>query len=400
MGRARVYKIAIRKYKGKFARGAFVVMCGFLTLLLWTFFTYGEKGIFRLNDYAAHANIAESLFPSGWKQVGYPMYHFLVWALHNFGISLQTASTIVMTAVVLVSAVVFRYVLNYHTVQHSAAQRLLIDFIAISGVLLGAIPTQITGYSFYWGTMAPNVWHNPTIWMSRPFALLMLHFFVLVLGEIEQGGDITKPVSLFALFTVLTVLAKPSAMLAYAPVMAVIGLATVFRDIKKNLKYLVMLVCSVLPLLFILLWQQSNVFVRDAKIIFYVGSCKNINPWQYTIMIVSGATFAVLVLCFQEYKTGGNTLYTIVVWGAIAAWLEFYFFAESGRRFSHGNMGWQSILAENAMLVLSWIPVINNRKTMAKVKQTLYKIIFAIHLAAGIMWMYIICITGIHGFEL
>jgi hypothetical protein len=96
---------------------------------------------------------------------------------------------------------------------------LLSIFITLSLVLF--MPINIfTPENLYFGYFAPNVYHNPTIIIMKPFALLLFFLSLRLFGQ-------AKPLSRWwilplALLTFLSMIAKPSFIIAFVPTLGLL----------------------------------------------------------------------------------------------------------------------------------------------------------------------------------
>lgn len=109
--------------------------------------------------------------------------------------------------------------------------------IAVSLSLLLLMPINIfTPENLYFGYIAPNVYHNPTVMLVKPFALLI---FFMTLWLFGQEKELSRWwIIPFAILTYLSLVAKPSFMLAFVPTLGLICLYYLVSHWRETLQLL------------------------------------------------------------------------------------------------------------------------------------------------------------------
>ncbi len=123
------------------------------------------------------------------------------------------------------------------------------------------IHTDSSWYNFrYLGVFTPNPYQNATYIATRPFAFLLFIKF----HEIETTAGRYKDYLLLSLWLLLSVLAKPSFVLIFLPVMGMVTIGDVIRK-QKEFSHILKMFLAVLPACILLAFQFLNVFEGSAE---------------------------------------------------------------------------------------------------------------------------------------
>jgi hypothetical protein len=111
---------------------------------------------------------------------------------------------------------------------------LCLDVVLILNLIM---PINIfTPENLYFGYFAPNVYHNPTVNIVKPFALLIFFISLQIFNQ-------EKPLSRWwiiplAILTALSLFAKPSFMIAFLPTLGLLCIFLLFQHFKDALRLL------------------------------------------------------------------------------------------------------------------------------------------------------------------
>jgi hypothetical protein len=237
--------------------------------------------------------------------------------------------------------------------------------LALTLALMIVTPVTFLSWSsrnLYVGYLGVNTFHNPTIYLLRPLALLLW----LRLAASRQDGDESASawaggpeVAAAAVLSVLCTLAKPSYGIVLLPAL---GLDSVWRWVRgRPIDVRLMVLGFAVPTMAVLAWQYG----------FSFGSAANAAlAWApLTVMSRFPGTPArvVLTVIFPAtvYLTHGRR--ALRESSLNLAWLVFaigvayaYLLAETGRRTTHGNLIWSGQIAAFILFVTSALFALRN----------------------------------------
>jgi hypothetical protein len=206
--------------------------------------------------------------------------------------------------------------------------------------------------SLYFGQMSPNVWHNPTGIFAMPFALLL---FFLGLRALESPRLSTMAGIGAAM--VLSLLAKPNYVLAFAPCFGVAVLIAYYRAIGAGRIRVEDALGHGLvafgPAVAVLLYQYRTTFGagRSDSPIFAPFTVWSTASPHIPISLLLGIAFplaATLLYVGSIFREPG----VVLSWAVLAVAVAMYVLvSESGERAYHGNFGWGTVFADQILFV-------------------------------------------------
>jgi hypothetical protein len=222
----------------------------------------------------------------------------------------------------------------------------------------------LTPDQLYLGYVVTNVYHNPTITMAKPLALLLFGVLLLAFREPIRwsedsyfaryfGADLPQRrvyrfffVVCVALLSVLSALAKPSFTLCLLP--AVLILILVYIAQRKSFDWTLVFAGIVLPSIAVLVWQYSVTYsqgstLTSSSVIFapflVIGQYVDTMNELLIRFFMSVAFPAVVTLVYFKNALADRYLRLGWLLFSIGAFYT-YFLAETGDRLIHGNFVW------------------------------------------------------------
>lgn len=306
-------------------------------------------------DYLIHMGLAEKMISSG--KIVTP--HFLlqlgvvaVAAILPMAVQTATLSLLLMS----VSATALVVVRNLAR-EISSPFRLSY----LTAALLLAAPVAILfplDNHLYLGYISTNVFHNPTILLLKPLALLSFGYGVTALDN--NKTPLKQSWLLCAIMTIACALTKPSFTICILPAMASLSLYRLFS--KEPLNRTLLLSGFFLPAILVLVLQFRMTYGADQLQGVYSGSSQIIfaplavmqsySSWLFAKLLLSLTFPLALLLCYFRSATRDT--------GLLLAWLAFlfgaaytYLLAESGPRMFQGNFSWSGQITLFILFVYS-----------------------------------------------
>lgn len=276
--------------------------------------TEGYLGVFSM-DYTAHNGVADTVFDgmdfatSKYFRViyTYPLYHVTTKIISIItGFSIHFSSSIAICLYIFLTIMFVRKYLLYF---NKSTSKKIINAVSFTSVLLmNLYMPSITGNLFY-PQGAPNLWHNPTFLVSRPFAMLSVFLFV----KFFEKEEISKKDWLYAMLALFACeFAKPNFATVFYPISGLMILVKYLKNPKKNYKHLLYWIIIILPSFCLNLHQHSNMFLNERTWggLINVSFITRKSLSTYVLIFA----FPIFMLVTEGYKKYKDNLY-ILVWG-------------------------------------------------------------------------------------
>ena len=230
----------------------------------------------------------------------------------------------------------------------------------------------------YLGYCVPNVWHNSTIVLSMPFAILMYLYSLKILSAFSEKNN-----NILTIVTLICVLIKPSFFFVFGvvyPIMLLIKYGVSKTLFKALLPVLIgALGCMYIYFSIFTIGNQTGgngVMISANKLL-----CMDF--WREKLpFLISSLAFPILFCVFDKnsIKTKEFLYLSLMI---VTALLISYLCSETGDRAGHGNFGWQIVpvmwLVYYSVLkgILSW---------KQSAKRNFFLSIYSIHVVVGIVY--------------
>lgn len=298
------------------------------------------------SDYLIHIGLAEKMLKSHAIVTPHFLYQMMTILVHK--IFLPDPDRILLAGV---GAVLFCYaftagilfVMLRKTGNIPAAAAAV---IAASLMLAGPFaPLAPLDGHLYFGYLAPNVFHNPTILTLKPFALLLFYLSWKIFPAGSNSSS-SRLIAVCATVTMLSALAKPSYIICFLPALALLVLGNLLVHEKPDGKLL--FIGFIAPAAIVLIAQfyltyssaQTSLYKGESGIVlapFLVMSA--LSKWLPAKLLLSTLFPCAVLFCYFRAAIRDRQL--------VFAWLTFligafytYFLAESGPRMLQGNFIW------------------------------------------------------------
>lgn len=260
-------------------------------------------------------------------------------------------------------------------------------------MLVSAVYVPVFNDYFYLGQGGPNAWHNPTIILLKPFAILATVLTPGLLLEHERRG-LSYPHALLSLLLLLSTLIKPSFMIAYIP--ALFLLALLHRSM--SFRFYLSLCMVLAPPLLLLLYQYFITYtsggIHESGVVIDVLGVWRLYSSCIPASLLQLTAFPLVLFAFQARRVMRNK-HLLLSWSIfVVAVLQYMFLAETAFKYTHGNFGWgmdvgiQLIFLFSLVEYLGWLkrlPSCQNRR-WNMVAFTLTSVLLLAHLASGILY--------------
>ena len=387
-----IQKDALKERSIQIETAVFIVallLIGFLYLLFYKHFV--PHGL----DEEYHTIFAQKLFEEDietikdenpdytiWA-VTYPLYHITLKAIAILLGNKYYEATYLLNALCFVAAIVLirMFLLCiYHTKEWK--ERVLYDVISVCAVVFVVASGPWTGWRMYARQSAANPVHNPTILFVRPFGILVLFAFLLLLKRYEEKKTYSWILVMFGLLCLASAIAKPSFAFAFLPAMGIVILEKMIRD--KSIHIGILTLLAVLPTMALMLWQfyfiSSDSVAFETRVSF--GSFSEFTPLE--VLLVSLATFPVPIILASKKLFTSDMCYRLSTYALVVGWLQM-FFLTNGRT---GDFTWGYDLAIQFSTTIALVSAYKAK--LPQWRWTLAFMVFLYQTACGISYISVV----------
>lgn len=343
-------------------------------------------------DYGQHTNVIRYVidhelafdeFRHAKQALAYPLYHYLVKIIHLLAkIDYPFSIALLMIMCNIASIICFRKLIKLFT---NDADSYLLDFLSIFSVVFIAARGPLTHWRYYIVMTGPNPIHNPTLIMVRPLGVLCFYYFCKFFTgyKSDRKGNNWDLVG-FGIFSLLSVLAKPSFAVVY---LAAMGLYTLIVMIKnKDLFVGIRTFIAVLPSVITLLLQQRFITANSSMlgIEVHFGSFMDLGILDVIMITVAFMPSALLLINFEKLKN--DVYYQIAYLATLIGWLQFYFL-DNG---NSGDFSWGYALSLQIITVVSLSQAYKDHDCYkyGKIRLTVAWMAFIYQALMGVLYLY------------
>ena len=243
----------------------------------------------------------------------------------------------------------------------------------------------------YLGYIGTTIYHNPTLILLKPFAILQL---IISVEAIQGKNSGWKGILAAALVSSVAVFAKPSYVLCLLPGLGILTLLRIWQ--KKPIDWKRIIIGIILPSIAFLVWQFIFTYGSNEEstlILAPFSVMRSYSSWLPIKFILS--------IVFPLVLTGVYWKEAIKDTRIQLGWLGFgigvvltYFFAESGVRLPHGNFTWSGIISLFILFVCCALFLVEKRLPAKKrVSRWLILASGALHLIFGVIYYLVVLFT-------
>lgn len=372
------------------------------------------------SDYVFHNDLAEQVFAAPaefFANTPHFLYHVLVALPYSLSdaISVDAAAAFVMVIFYgLLLAAIYAYLRAYASTMLHTRRGLLTLATLVLGLLLLAPLNFFTPETLYFGYYTPHVYHNPTVNIMKPFAVVLFAFCGLLFYRKER---LAWPwLCGYALLTMGSIFAKPSFIIVLLPALALLtlgvmlnalpriqeSLSTYILHIWRVINWPILLGGIVLPAV-VILYLQTITWTSNGGITFEpfrtqlewsIHFDEQANQWLLPKLLLSVA-FPLLVYGLHFRQATRDLLFNLA-WLVYIAATTMSLLLVDNSWIEAGNFGWSAqsaalvlFIAATAFLVRRYDSILAGAETSPLPQQPrlwLSLLLFGLHVGCGIYW--------------
>ncbi len=364
---------------------AFVAVIAALVFLplFWVETTIGTKGDSDFPLHVLYALDIKNGKPIPAFIIAHSAWQFLLLAFNAvLGLSFQSAEliSILLCIGVTVSILYWRFYPAFEKTNLSLWQ--MVSIVLGMNVAAPVALLWFLDHQLYFGYVGIISYHNPTIILLRPLALLQ---FIYALRCFQSGTLHKINIPAAAVISLFATYAKPNFAICLLPAIALIALYKLVRKETVNLAFLI--VGFLVPMIFVLAWQLWMTYTGgdSAHVIFSpLGVMSAYSGYLLPKFLLS--ILFPLVVTILYWKQASRDLPMVLAWLIFVFGSFFtYFVAESGPRFNDGNFTWSGEIALFVLFVVSTLFFIKVPK-LSRLPKIAGKTFWLLHVAAGVIY--------------
>ncbi len=371
-----------------FYKYKYEIILSFIILIIYILF-FRYIVLFVDTDIQIHTEALITALSKGFFPIP-PLYYITLYSLSILIENLYNCVVIVLSVAVAAKYVTSVYIVN----KLFEVNKIAVLFAFLSILIVTPINFDIES-NFLVGKLGMNIWHNSTTIFLMPFALLLFYQSYLF---IENECVSKKRILIISILILLNALSKPSFLLAFAPVFS----ATVIIFHRNNTHKIKIAIgmslyttlCVVLE--YIYLYVQNPYEANNGGVSFsfmYVWKLYSKNILLDSILSLA-LPIVVFVLFFRRAINKKIYIYAVLLF--IVALLIYIFVQETGLRATHGNFGWQVIVCNYILFLISVSIGLEyvKEKGLKNIKSIIFFTVFLFHFISGILYIMKLTISG------
>lgn len=355
------------------------------------------RSYFGFSDFLEHVKIANGV-RNGGEVPPHFLYHFLLNAIssHSGMASIHVSFLVIFIIVLITFIVAAKDIWSANTGVGKKFVVLAACFLLLSHPIPILFPYD---RHLYFGYIASNVYHNPTILLLKLIALL--HFLLLckLLDNDESGQTNYLDVILLTILTPLTILAKPNYIIVLIPALFLLYLGRLFF-FRKSTRKLFVIGCSVgIPAFLLLMWQFVYFYGSESQNSIGIGLFEvfeiNSELWTLVPKLIASIAFpsAVLVVMGSNLTRRLDFQLSALMFAVSLFYAYCLVDNVGGAGSSSGNFWWSSQIAHFLLLfvcIKAYLGFSSNTKggfsDNNTVKTLLPLYVGGIQFVAGVLW--------------
>jgi hypothetical protein len=269
----------------------------------------------------------------------------------------------------------------------------------VSLMLVGAIYAPWINPRMYLGQGSPNVWHNPTLIAVKPFAFICVGAYLWAPRVRRNRRAILLAVAMVAL--AVSALIKPNFALVFIPAVPIYLLLSGQRR-ASDLVVSAAVVAPAIAILLVQYWASSHVSGMQGLV---MSAIDPLGVWRlYTPNIPASLCLALafpLALLVLRFDTVRREPELILAWLMLAAGvMQFALLSVTGPHRRAGDWSWGYLVALQILFLycvrdlLQWSTTASVGRRSERAKLAGVSLIYALHLAAGIVYFLTIASGG------
>jgi len=332
------------------------------------------------SDFTSHVGFINGII-SGQFYLPHPLFHYLTYYVSViFSIDIKVAAILVAAALVTALSIIVYKILLFSLVNKNTYFILFLVFLIMFSSNFYLPELGLTKHH-YLGNGSIAVWHNVTLFMVKPFAVLSV--FLLF-----NGLETNQKSSLFisCLIALISIYAKPSFVVIFLPTVFIFMLYMAFNKHKDSFCIFYYFVILLVVTSIILYSMFSNTYneSKDSAIIFAPFQVWNLYSNNILLSIVIGNLVVVNFIALGFKHISLKSWFSILM--LVISILIFALFAESGNRFNHGNLSWSYCIAQPIAYLFVIIDFVNNYSKMNSWQRNILNLALSLHLIGGIYY--------------
>ena len=283
-----------------------------------------------------------------------------------YGINHSTWEDALFMTALVIFTIIMNYIIIRYFITKVCYSRWVYQIASLVALFTGPIAVPGIWWHFYTGTFSKYAWHSPTQIMMVAFALLATWLFFKTYDNYYEKIRVRDWI-LIALSFVVSAWAKPSFIMIFFPVMAVLLVLDFFlrrdADIKKRFFAALGLGTTAFPACVYFLMLKDSIYNDGGSdsVTTTIGGLADTLTGEIIFGCIFGMAFPIFVLLFN-IKGLKDIKYSFLWLVFLVSYVEGRIFGETGIREGHGNFGWGRKMGVYLVFIISIAKFLENFK--------------------------------------
>lgn len=348
------------------------------------------------SDYGAHLSFIQHLLDEGdtagfISTVPHFLFHIAVIAVYWLLSGIATLQNAAFMVALLLYKILFLVIYLMFRAYVGRPQTFLavVFYSGFTLVLMLVMPVNfLTPEEPYLGYVATNVYHNPTMVVLKPLALLL--FFLALNALRALSSRRISELLIYTGVTVLCIFAKPSYVVVFLPALV---LVMVYRYwVKQPVNWFLLIGGIMIPASLILGLQtllfDTSQIIFAPKAFFIAHSVDKLVPKFALSILFPVSVYLVYVRCALR------SLALNLAWLTFGFGTFFVYFLAEANRVRHGNLTWSGQISLLVLFVVSALFFLDQNRELVfgrgKFRLSagfiIILVVLGLHLYSGIFW--------------
>lgn len=336
-------------------------------------------------DYTGHIAFAMLIESGEPITIPHILYHILIIALVKiFPFLGYIFASVIINLISCITLPILLYRIIRPFISSSFHNPSLITLVLVIGLLTVSHINifSLQDKNIFIGYIPANLYHNPTLILLKPFAVLT---FLYTLAVLQNNINFNiRTLILGNVLIILCMLAKPNYLISLFP--ALILCSVYFAVVSRPINWWLLITSIIVPISALLVIQYALAFGRtDAHIILAPLAWMRDTPLNLALKFILSTTFPLLV--YGLYWPLSKKVFSLNF-----AWLSFifgsaqiYLLMETGERMWHGNFQWSAQITLFILFMASLIFWIQQERHTWKWR--VCTVFFILHAFSGVIFL-------------
>lgn len=349
-----------------------------------------------VTDFGPHVAAVEQYLMGEIRAPGHPLFMLTTaWMSRLTGAAAAHSAAILIAASIGASAIIIDR-MYFGPMLAGPSDRVALSVALLIAVLIATAIWYPPPTPIYIGQLSPNVWHNPTGMLQKPFALLAAVCVERMVFAQERG----RVVVVAGAAIVLSMLAKPAFAMVLLPTLVALVIYVSLPQRWRVVPERVLPASAGVRTALLVLIGLTTALLIAQTIYIYMYDRSWVKIIFAPLVVWSRQSFSIprsilLAVAFPLAVTALDVRRGVPLRGLLFAWMFtvtgiaiYALLAEGGRPMLHGNFGWSYQIALSVLFAFSVRSYLRHCSSPRGWGFAAVSLVLAAHVATGVYYLY------------